>query len=139
MSEIKMTSTWTGGMRFVHRSATGHALVTDAAGPDGAPTTAATPMELLILGLLGCTGLDVASILERMRQPLEGLEVTAACERAESHPKVYTRIHLTYTLKGDLDAGKVKRAIELSETTYCSVSAMLGKTAAITNEFIIQN
>jgi len=133
----KMTATWTGGLRFVHTSASGHAVVTDAAGPQGNPTTAASPMELLIHGLLGCTGVDVASILERMRQPLEGLEVSAVCERAESHPKIYTKIHLTYTLKGALDEDKVKRAIDLSETTYCSVSAMLGQTAEITNEYII--
>jgi putative redox protein len=133
-----MKGVWAGGMKFVHESASGHEVVTDAAGPDGGETTAASPMELLILGLIGCTGLDVAGILQRMRQPLEGLEVSADCERAENHPKIYTKIHLTYTLKGDLDEAKVKRAIDLSESTYCSVSAMLGKSAAITNEYVIE-
>ena len=137
MSTTRMTATWTGGMRFVHTSASGHAVVTEAAGPEGGATTAASPMELMIHGLLGCTGLDVASILQRMRQPLESLEVGAECERAENHPKIYTRIHLTYTLKGKLDEKKVARAIELSESTYCSVSAMLGKSAAITHEYVI--
>ena len=95
-------------------------------------------MELLIHGLLGCTGLDVASILERMREPLEGLRITATCERAESHPRIYTRIHLTYVLTGSLDEKKVRRAIDLSESTYCSVSAMLGKSAEITSEYVIE-
>lgn len=134
---VKMTATWTGGMRFVHQSASGHALVTDAPSEHGGLGSAASPMELLLLGLIGCTGVDVASILERMKQPLEGLEVSAEAERAEEHPRVYTRIHIIYTLKGDLDPKKVERAIDLSETKYCSASAMLGKTAEITNEYRI--
>jgi putative redox protein len=138
MAVTTMKGVWAGGMKFVHQSASGHEVVTDAAGPTGNDTTAASPMELLILGLIGCTGLDVASILERMRQPLEGLEVSAECERADSHPKIYTKIHLTYIFKGDLDEAKVKRAIELSETTYCSVSAMLGKAAVITSHYVIE-
>lgn len=138
MATTRMKGTWAGGMKFVHQSASGHEVTTDAAGPDGGETSAASPMEMLILGLIGCTGLDVASILERMRQPLDGLEVSAECERAESQPKIYTKIHLTYTLKGDLDEAKVKRAIDLSESTYCSVSAMLGKAATITNEYVIE-
>jgi putative redox protein len=133
----RMTATWTGGMRFAYKSATGHELVTDAPVEKGGGGTAASPIELLLLGLIGCTGVDVATILERMKQPLEGLEVAADFERAEDHPRVYTRIHLTYTLKGDLDEAKVKRAIELSENKYCSASAMLGKTAEITHEYRI--
>jgi putative redox protein len=138
MATTRMKGVWAGGMKFVHQSGSGHEVMTDAAGPNGGETTAASPMELLILGLIGCTGLDVSSILERMRQPLEALEVSAECERAESHPKIYTKIHLIYTLKGDLDEDKVKRAIGLSETTYCSVSAMLGKATTITSEYVIE-
>ena len=138
MAVTRMKGVWAGGMKFVHQSASGHEVVTDAAGPSGGETTAASPMELLVLGLIGCTGLDVASILERMRQPLEGLEVSAECERAESHPKVYTKIHLIYALRGSLDEDKVKRAITLSESTYCSVSAMLSNAAEITSEYVIE-
>lgn len=134
----RMTANWTGGLRFEYRSASGHDLVTDVPVEKGGGDTAATPLELLLLGLIGCTGVDVVSILERMKQPLEGLEVAATFERAEEHPRVYTSIHLIYTLKGDLDEARVKRAIVLSETKYCSASAMLGKTAAITHEFHIQ-
>ena len=101
--------------------------------------TAATPMELLVLGLAGCTGVDVVTILERMREPLEGLEVNADFERAETQPPVYTKIHLTYKLKGGLDEAKVRRAIELSETKYCSVSAMLSPAIDISHDFVIED
>ena len=94
-------------------------------------------MELLIMGLIGCTGVDVTSILARMRQPLEALEVTAEAERAENHPKVYTKIHLTYIVRGDIPPEKLERAIELSESGFCSASAMLGKTAEITSEYVL--
>ena len=86
----KMTATWAGGMRFVYESATGHGLVTDAPKQAGGLDTAATPMELVLLGLIGCTGVDVSSILLKMKEPLQGLEVSAEYERADSHPKVYT-------------------------------------------------
>lgn len=136
-SSPTMTATWVGGLRFVHRSASGHGLVTDAPANDQSDTIAPTPMELVLLGLIGCTGVDMASILQRMRQPLEGLEVSATYERSEAHPKVFTKIHLTYSLRGALDEKKVVRAMELSETKYCSVSAMLGKTVDITHEYIL--
>ncbi len=134
---IKMTATWTDGMRFVYESATGHSLVTDAPKDAGGLDTAPTPMELILLGLIGCTGVDVASILTRMKEPLEGLIVSAEAERADEHPKVYTKIHLKYEFKGDLNLKKVERAIRLSEDKYCSVSAMLGKTAEISSEYIM--
>lgn len=132
-----MTGTWIGDLRFVYTSSTGHGLVTDAPEAVGGGDTAPTPMELILLGLIGCTGVDVASILKRMRQPLEALEVTADSERAENHPKVYTRIHLTYHVKGDIEPDKLARAIELSETQFCSASAMLGKTVEITSEYVL--
>ena len=134
----RMTATWTGGLRFVYQSASGHGLVTDAAVANGGGGTAASPMELIILGLIGCTGVDVASILERMREPLKGLEVSATYERAQEHPKVYTKIHLTYSLQGELNEKKVSRAIDLSENKYCSVSAMLGPGVEISHEYLIK-
>ena len=134
---IKMSAQWTGGMRFVHTSATGHGLITDAPVEVGGTGTAATPMELLLLGLIGCTGVDVANILKRMRQPLDALEVTCEAERADDHPKVYTKIHMTYHVRGDIKPEKLERAIEMSEATFCSASAMLGKTAEITSEYVL--
>ena len=129
-----MIATWAGGMRFVNTSASGHAVVTDAPADKGGGGTAPSPMELVILGLIGCTGVDVVSILQKMRQPVVSCEVQATSERAEDHPLVYTRIHLVYILRGDLDPKKVQRAVDLSEKTFCSVSAMLRGTAKITSE-----
>lgn len=134
---MTFSTTWVGGLRFVHKSATGHSVVTDAPESSGGGNTAPTPMELLILGLIGCTGVDVTSILEKMKEPIEGLEVTAEVERAESHPKIFTKIHLTYHVKGNVNEKKLERAIKLSETTYCSASAMLGKSAEITHDYIL--
>ena len=133
-----LTATWTGGRRFVHRSATGHALVTDTPAEAGGQNTAPTPLELVAMGLCGCTGVDLASILEGMRQPLRGLEVSATYERAADHPRVFTRLHLRYRLQGDLDPAKVERAVALSQDKYCSVSAMLAPKVAITHEVEIQ-
>jgi len=132
MNEMK--ATWTGGMRFDLHAASGHDIAADAPVDKGGTDTAPTPMELVMLGLLGCTGLDVASILQKMKQPLERFEVRATHERAEKHPRIFTRIHLVYELWGDLDPRKVQRAVDLSESTYCSVSAMLRETVEITNE-----
>jgi len=133
------TATWTGDMRFEYKSATGHGLVTDAPEAAGGGDTAPTPMELLILGLIGCTGVDVTSILKKMKEPIEALEVTAETKRAEDHPKVYTKIHLTYHVKGDVNVKKLERAINLSESRYCSASAMLGKTAELTSEYFVNS
>ena len=130
----EMKATWTGGLRFELHSATGHDTVTDAPVDVGGTDSAPTPMELVMLGLLGCTGLDVASMLHKMKQPLEHFEVRATHERAEKHPRIFTRIHLIYELRGDLSPKKVQRAVDLSESTYCSVSAMLRETTEITNE-----
>ncbi len=133
-----MTTTWDGGLRFVHTSATGHELITDVPTESGGTDTAPTPLELVLLGLIGCTGVDVTAILTKMKEPLEGLEISADFERAEKHPRVYTRIHLRYNFRGKLDEKKVQRAIALSETKYCSVSAMVGQTAKITHEYTIE-
>ena len=132
---MEMKATWIDGMRFAYNSATGHGLITDAPETHGGTGTAASPMELVLLGLIGCTGVDVTSILQKMKQPVESLSVTCRAERAEEHPKVYTKIHLIYDVKGDVDEKRLQRAIHLSESTYCSVSAMLSSTAEITNEY----
>jgi len=133
-----MKAIWDGGMRFVHTSASGHEVITDAPVGGGGTDTAPTPMELILLGVIGCTAVDVTAILTKMKEPLEGLEVTAEYERADEHPRVYTRIHLIYKFKGTLNEKKVVRAIDLSENKYCSASAMVGKIAVITNEYTIE-
>ncbi len=97
-----------------------------------------SPMQLLLAGIGGCSSIDIVSILEKQRQPLEDIQVSAEAQRAQGQPAVFTKIHLHYVLKGDLEEDKVKRAIDLSLDTYCSVSKMLDKTAKITYTFIIE-
>ncbi len=94
-------------------------------------------MDLLLFSVAGCTAVDVVIILKKQRQPVEGVTVQVSGERATEHPKVYTKIHIDYTVKGNLDPKKVERAIQLSEEKFCSASAMLRKTAEMTHSFSI--
>ncbi len=132
--------TWIGpGLRLVGEAG-GPAIVIDHAleGEDR-PETGPTPMKVVLIGLCGCTAMDVVSILQKKRQPFTGLQVRATAERADDHPRVYTKIHLEYIVKGKgVDPKAVERAIELSQTKYCSVSAMLAKTATITTSYRIE-
>ena len=98
----------------------------------------ATPMELLAVSLAGCTSMDVVSILVKMRQPLESFRVEVRGEKAEEHPKRFTSLEVVYYLKGALDEQKVRRAIELSETKYCSVEATLKPALPITSRYVIE-
>jgi putative redox protein len=97
-----------------------------------AEKTANTPMELVLLGLCGCTASDVVGILRKKREKFTGLEVRAAAERADGYPAVYTSIHLTYFIHGQVSPKAMEDAVRLSKEKYCSVSAMLEKTAKIT-------
>ncbi len=130
------TATWTDGVRYLHTSGSGHTLVTDAAPPFGGGT-APSPMELLLHALAGCAGVDLAMMLEKMKQPVAGLEISVEGERAEEHPKVFTKIRMRVRVRGDVDPRKVERALNLSRETYCSVSAMLQATATIEHSFEI--
>jgi putative redox protein len=94
--------------------------------------TANNPMELVLLGLCGCTASDVVGILRKKHEPFTGLEVRAKAERAEGHPAVYSSIHLTYVVRGQVSQKAMEDAVRLSKEKYCSVSAMLEKTAKIT-------
>lgn len=116
---------------------TAHGRVDLASGLDPAGSGAA-PMELLAVSLGGCTAMDVLSILNRMRQPVEEFSVQVSGTRAEEHPKVYTSLEVVYRFKGDLDEAKVARAIELSETRYCSVEGTLRPAVQITSRFEIE-
>ena len=121
---------YAGGEAFVAESQSGHALVTSFAHDK---VTAPTPMELLLIALGGCTGADVAGILEKKRQRITGYEIVVSAERRAEHPRIYTRIEVTHQIRGhNIDPNAVQHAIELSESKYCSVSAMLGATAQIT-------
>ena len=123
---------WTDRDRFLGEASSGHALVMDA----GEPKTAGTPMELVLLALCGCTASDVTGILRKNRQPFTGLEVSVQAERATEHPKVYTSIKLVYRVRGQVAHKAMEDAVHLSKDKYCSVSAMLQKTARI--DFVIE-
>jgi putative redox protein len=123
---------WTDNHRFVAESDSGHALVVD-----GDKKTGNSPMELVLIGLCGCTGYDVASILRKKRELFTSLEVRAEAERAEQPPSVYTAIKLIYKVGGKVSRKAVEDAVRLSKEKYCSVSAMLEKTAKITAEIEI--
>ncbi len=132
--------TWVGpGLRLVGKADDGPAIIVDHLMPgEERFQSGPTPMELLLIGLAGCTAMDVISILQKKRQPFKGLQVKASGERAEEHPQVYTRIHIEYIVTGDgVDPQAVERAIELSETRYCSAAAMLGAVAQITTSYRI--
>jgi putative redox protein len=123
---------WIGGMQFVGKTASGHALLMDTSSKIGGENTAPTPMELLLVALGGCTGMDVVSILQKMRVKFEDLEIEVSGERRADHPRVYKKIALRYKVKGrNLTKEKVKRAVELSQKKYCSISEMLKSTAKI--------
>ena len=131
-----VTVTWKGdGLLFEGRTESGRVDLVSAldAGAEGA-----RPMELLAVALGGCTAMDVLSILKKMRQPVEGFSIEVGGERAEEHPKRYTSLDVVYRFKGDLDEAKVARAIELSETRYCSVEATLRPGVPITSRFEIE-
>lgn len=127
--------TWVEDKRFVGRASSGHAVVVDGS----AEKLGSSPMELLLIGLASCTAYDVMSILEKKRQSVTGLEVSARAERAEEPPRVYTTIEVEYVLRGrEIKPKAVEDAIRLSEEKYCSASIMLGKTAQITTSYRIE-
>jgi putative redox protein len=125
---IEATVNWTDKDRFVGLASSRHSMVMDA----GAEKTANSPMELVLIALCGCTASDVIGILRKKREQFTALEVRAAGERADGYPAVYTAIHLTYVVRGTVSEKAMQDAVRLSKEKYCSVSAMLEKTAKIT-------
>lgn len=135
---MKARVSWLDGRAFLGESGSGHALLMDGDPARGGRNLAARPMELLLLGLGGCTAYDVVDMLARARQPLAKLELELEAERAADVPRVFTRIHLRYRVTGEgLSRAKVQRAIDLSAEKYCSASRMLAATAAITHELLL--
>jgi putative redox protein len=128
------TVRWVGEEKFLAIGTSGHAVTLDA---DRNSNSAPGPMEMLLIALGSCTATDVVMILEKKRQKLEALEIVVSGERAQDPPKVWIKIELVYKLRGRLDEAAVKHAIELSEEKYCSVAAMLRKTAPISFRYEI--
>lgn len=130
---------WLDHMTFVGEAESGHAVVIDGSPEIGGRNMGLRPMEMLLLGLGGCTAFDVVMILQRGRQNITDLEVELHAERAEEPPKVFTGIHVHFIVTGDgLDESRVARAIDLSANKYCSASMMLGATAKITHDYEIR-
>jgi putative redox protein len=129
---VEARAIWTDKERFLGDATSGHALVMDA----GETKTACSPVELVLVALCGCTASDVVGILRKKREQFTGLEVVAHAERAADFPKVYTHIRLVYRVRGPVTHKAMDDAVRLSKEKYCSVSAMLEKTAKI--EFAIE-
>lgn len=130
---------WVGNMSFLGESDSGHSVVMDGPPESGGRNLGIRPMEMLLLGMGGCTVFDVVSVLKKSRQEIFDVDVALSADRAKDEPKVFTRIHAHFIVRGrNIKEAQVKRAIELSAEKYCSASIMLGKTAKITHDYEIQ-
>ena len=137
---MKARVKWIEGVAMLGESGSGHGLIMDGPPDLGGRNLGVRPMEMLLLGMGGCTQFDVLMILRRGRQEVTDCVVELEAERAESDPKVFTRIHAHFIVTGrDLDRRRVERAIELSAEKYCSASIMLGATAEITHDVEIRD
>ena len=136
---MECTVRWHEGMSFVAETGSGHLVAMDGAPDAGGRNLAPRPMEMLLAGLGGCTAFDVVLILQRGRHAVTDCAVKMTAERATTDPKVFTRIHLHYTVTGKaLKQDAVERALTLSADKYCSASIMLGKTAELTHSLEIR-
>jgi putative redox protein len=130
----EVTADWNGEEEFIGRNSRGGTVLMSSSGEKAA----VGPMELLLLGVAGCTGIDITSILKKKRQPLQDLKIKVRGKRAETYPMVYTEIEITYYLWGDgIDVKAVEQAIQLSEEKYCSASAMLKAVAQFKSSYEI--
>jgi putative redox protein len=135
---VKARVKWLDNMSFVGESGSGHSIVMDGPPESGGRNLGVRPMEMLLLGLGGCASFDVVLILKKSKQQIIDCEVQIEADRADKEPKVFTRIHLHFTVIGrGLSAEKVERAIKLSAEKYCSASIMLAQMAEITHAFEI--
>jgi putative redox protein len=133
---MKAKITWINGRAFLGESGSGHSVVMDGAPEAGGRNIGVRPMEMMLLGLGGCTAFDVVMILEKSREKVTGCEIELVAERASEDPKVFTAVKMVYTLTGKaLKPAAVERAINLSSEKYCSASKMFEKTATITHEW----
>ena len=129
---------WVDGALFVAEAGSGHSFTMDGSAEVGGRNLGARPMEVLLIGMGGCTAIDVVSMLRKQRQDIEGVEVALVGERAGDHPMVYTEVKLVYTVRGrNLNKALVERAVALSDEKYCSATAMFKKTAKVTHEIVL--
>ena len=129
---------WIDSMLMVGKSDSGHAIVMDGPPEIGGENLGVRPMEMLLLGMTGCTVIDVVSTLKKMREDVVDCQTQVSADRSEEYPKVFTNIHVHFVLRGkQLNPLKVDKAIKLSAEKYCSASIMIGKTAIITHDYEI--
>ena len=135
---MKARVKWVEAVTFIGESASGHAVVMDGPPESGGRNLGIRPMEMLLLGMGGCTAFDVVMILKKARQPVTDCVVEMEARRADTDPKVFTHIHVRFVVTGDgLSDKQVARAVELSAEKYCSASIMLGKAADISHDYKI--
>lgn len=134
----KQVLTWDGDHRFTGRTPDGRESKFDLPAEQGGDGTAPTPMEAVLHCLAACSAVDVIPILEKMRCPADSLRVEIESERKDSHPKVFTKIRMKFIATGDVPLTKLERAVKLSSQTFCSVGAMLGKTAEIMHTCVVE-
>jgi putative redox protein len=136
---VKVRVKWIDGVSFVGESESGHAVVLDGAPENGGRNIGMRPMEMLLIGMGGCTSFDVVAILKKARQPIVACVAEIDATRADEIPKVFTKIHVHFVVTGDnLNASQVERAVKLSAEKYCSASIMLSKSVEITHDFEIK-
>lgn len=136
---MKVRVKWIDGVSFVGESESGHAVVLDGAPENGGRNIGMRPMEMLLIGMGGCTSFDVVAILKKARQPIVACVAEIDATRADEIPKVFTKIHVHFVVTGDnLIASQVERAVKLSAEKYCSASIMLSKSVEITHDFEIK-
>jgi putative redox protein len=137
---MKSKVVWKGGMAFTGSlESSGYLIPLDSSKSVGGRELGFQPLQLFAVGLVGCTGMDVISILQKKRVDVRNFEVSAEIERAEEHPKIFTKILLTYKVTGkNIDQKDVERAVDLSENKYCPAQAMLKETAEISHKIIIE-
>ena len=136
---MKARVKWVQDATFLGEAGSGHAVVMDGPPDHGGRNLGVRPMEMLLLGMGGCTAFDVVHILKKSRQPISDCVAELEAERADADPKIFTRIHVHFIVTGSgLDEKRVARAVSLSADKYCSASIMLGKTATITHDYEIR-
>ena len=137
---MKARVKWLDHMSFVGESDSGHSIVMDGAAESGGRNLGVRPMEMLLLGLGGCSSFDVVMILQKARQVVTNCEVEITAERANTDPKVFTNIHLHFVVEGDsISDARVARAVNLSAEKYCSAAKMLEKVATITHDYEVRS
>ncbi len=131
--------TWVQDALFVGESGSGHTITMDGSPDVGGRNLAARPMEMVLIGMGGCTAIDVASMLRKQRQDVRDIIVELEAERAEDHPKVFNQVKLVYRVRGKgLNRALVERAVSLSDEKYCSATAMIRKSANVTHEIVLE-